>query len=213
MQRIFHGKARGVRVRHMVDLYSGLGCASESMVRAGWSVLRIENNPLLSAVPFTVMQDAKLLRWKVDFRQDIRPLDLIWASPPCRDFSNAYGSPKSIHAREHGIESYKPDMSLLEAAIAIIEKVKPKYWVIENVVGSIKYFEKYLGKPRQIIGPYVLWGNFPFLEVDDAQLTPKKKKDKTSTHPLRSNHKACVDYAISDALRIAIEQQKSITDF
>lgn len=200
-------------MRHMVDLFSGMGGASEAMINAGWNVLRIENNPLLSAVPFTVIDDVKLVRDNVESRVDIRPIDLIWASPPCREFSNAYASPKSIHGREFGLDSYEPDMSLFEAAMDIIEKVKPKYWVIENVVGSIRYVEPLLGKPRQIIGPYVLWGNFPFLEVDESALVPKKKKDVHSANPLRSNIKAKVDFAISDALRNAIEQQKSITDF
>ena len=200
-------------MRHMVDLFSGLGGASEAMVQAGWHVLRIENNPLLSEVPFTVIDDVKLIRDSVESRVDIRPIDLIWASPPCRAFSNAYASPKSIHAREHGLESYEPDMSLFEAAIDIIEKVKPKYWIIENVVGSIRYVEPLLGIPRQIIGPYVLWGNFPFIDVDESQLVPKKKKDVHSANPLRANIKAKVDFAVSEALRAAIEEQKSILDF
>jgi site-specific DNA-cytosine methylase len=37
----------------MLDLFSGLGGASEAFVRAGWEVMRIENNPLLSEVPNT----------------------------------------------------------------------------------------------------------------------------------------------------------------
>ena len=45
---------------HMVDLCAGLGGASEAMVRSNkWSVLRIDNNPLLADVPFMVMADGK----------------------------------------------------------------------------------------------------------------------------------------------------------
>jgi len=112
-----------------------------------------------------------------------------------------------------GIESYRPDLSLVLAALDIIEIVKPKYWIIENVVGSIRYFEEYLGEPRQIIGPYVLWGNFPFLEVDESELATKASKDVHSSNPLRSNYKAKVDFAISKALKDTIESQSSILDF
>lgn len=199
--------------KHMVDLFSGFGGASEAMLE-DWSVLRIENNPLLSEVPRTVITDVKLLSNRL-INHDIIPqkIDLIWASPPCREFSNAYSSPKSIWGREHGLDSYKPDMSLLMAALDIIEIVRPKYWVIENVVGSIRYFEEFLGKPRQIIGPYVLWGNFPLIHVEETQLENKSKKDVHSSNPLRSNYKAKVDFAISLGLKTAIENQKSILEF
>ena len=206
-------------MKHMLDLFSGLGGASEAMVQDNtWSVLRIENNPLLGGVPYTVIDDVKNLqpqnyghRFKAG--RNNPKIDLIWASPPCREFSSGYSSPKSIWSRENGIESYEPNMDLLLVTIEIIERVKPKYWVIENVVGAIRYFEEFLGEPRQIIGPYVLWGNFPLLEVDKSQLASKTSKDVHSSNPLRSNHKAKVDFAISLQLKLAVEQQQSIFDY
>lgn len=201
--------------KHFLDLFSGLGGASEAFVQDfdNWSVLRIDNNPLLSGVPFTVIDDVSKVKKAVRVYHKNK-IECIWASPPCVAFSNAYSSPKSIHVREHGIESYKPDMSLLLSAIEIIETVKPKYWVIENVVGSIRYFHEFLGEPRQIIGPYVLWGNFPILEIDKSSLESKAKKDvKHSSHPLRSNYKAKVDFEISAALKKTIESQQSILDY
>ena len=203
--------------KHFLDLFSGLGGASEAFVQDldNWAVLRIDNNPLLGGVPFTVIDDITNLKPTTrNMKKDTwKRLDCIWASPPCRDFSNGYSSPKSIHVREHGIDSYKPDMTLLTAALDIIERVKPKYWVIENVVGSIRYFEEYLGKPRQIIGPYVLWGYFPYLDVKPEMIRAKSSKDVHSSNPLRSNYKAKVDFAISKALKDAIEQQFSIFDY
>ena len=199
--------------KHFLDLFSGFGGASEAFVQdlGNWTVLRIDNNPLLGGVPFTVIDDIKNIKPNYGVYLDAK-IDCIWASPPCREFSNGYSSPKSIHAREHGLESYKPDMTLLTAAMDIIERVKPKYWVIENVVGSIRYFKEYLGEPRQIIGPYVLWGNFPFLELQEP-LQTKASKDVHSSNPLRSNYKAKVDFAISKALKDAIEKQSSILEY
>lgn len=199
--------------KHFLDLFSGFGGASEAFVQdlANWSVLRIDNNPLLGGVPYTVIDDVTKLTPEVQDPKWI--IHCIWASPPCRDFSNGFASPKSKHVRDHGIDSYEPDMSLLHAAMEIIEIVKPKYWIIENVVGSIRYFEEFLGEPRQIIGPYVLWGNFPFLEIDEASLVSKSKKDVHSSNPLRANYKAKVDYSISKALKNAIETQTSILDY
>ena len=202
-------------MKHFLDLFSGLGGASEAFVQdlRQWAVLRIDNNPLLGGVPFTVIENVNKLNVCLPKGMEWEKIDCIWASPPCRDFSNGYSSPKSIHVREHGIDSYNPDMSLLTTALDIIDTVKPKYWVIENVVGSIRYFEEYLGEPRQIIGPYVLWGNFPYLDVDSTQLTSKSKKDVHSSNPLRANYKAKVDFAISKALKDALEKQSSILDY
>lgn len=206
--------------KHFLDLFSGLGGASEAFAQdlGNWSVLRIDNNPLLNSVPFTVIDDIEQLAndltpGVIRSNLDYLVIDCIWASPPCTDFSGGFNSPKSKAARsEEGLESYNPDLSLVTAAMDIIERVKPKYWVIENVVGSIRYFKDILGEPRQIIGPYVLWGNFPYLEVDESRLT--RKQDKNSApHPLRSNRRALVDFEVSRALKESIENQKSILEF
>ena len=201
--------------KHFLDLFSGLGGASEAFAQdlGNWTVLRIDNNPLLCEVPMTVMDDVKLLANDLNpagmFPRTLEKIDVIWASPPCREFSLGYSSPRSKAARAG--EDYEPDMSLLYAAMEIIEIVKPKYWIIENVVGSIRYFAEELGEPRQIIGPYVLWGNFPWL--DNVAVEPKKNKDVHSKNPLRSNIRAKVDFSLSQALKDAIEKQTSILDY
>jgi len=202
--------------KHFLDLFSGFGGASEAFVQDldNWTVLRIDNNPLLGGVPFTVIDDIPRIANNIFGPQNVlKKIDVIWASPPCREFSNGYSSPKSIHAREHGLDSYKPDMSLLTAALDIIEIVKPKYWVIENVVGSIRYFREFLGEPRQIIGPYVLWGNFPMIDCKPEMIMAKSGKDVHSSNPLRSNYKAKVDFEISSSLKYAIENQKSLFEY
>ena len=203
--------------KHFLDLFSGLGGASEAFVQDldNWTVLRIDNNPLLGGVPFTIIDDIKNIVKQVHPWKGVTydGIDCVWASPPCTDFSGGFNSPKSKAARSpEGLDSYNPDLSLLLAALDIIETVKPKYWVIENVVGSIRYFKEYLGEPRQIIGPYVLWGNFPMLMVDKSQLD-KKKDRNSSPHPLRSNRRAKVSFEVSRALKEALEQQKTITEF
>lgn len=204
--------------KHFLDLCSGLGGASEAFVQDldNWTVLRIDNNPLLGGVPFTVIDDINNFKPIPAHRrlpESIDPIECIWASPPCTDFSGGFNSPKSKAARSpEGLDSYEPDMSLLETVMRIIEIVKPKYWIIENVVGSIRYFGEYLGEPRQIIGPYVLWGNFPLLQVDNTKLDKKQDRD-SSPHPLRSNRRAKVSIEVSRALKEALEHQSSIFDF
>jgi len=86
--------------KHFLDLFSGLGGASEAFVQDldHWTVLRIDNNPLLGGVPFTIIDDIRNIKPNYGVYLDAK-IECIWASPPCREFSNGYSSPKSIHIR------------------------------------------------------------------------------------------------------------------
>jgi hypothetical protein len=106
---------------------------------------------------------------------------------------------------------FEPSMKLLKATLDIIKITKPRYWVIENVIGSISYFSNLGLTPSQIHGPHVLYGKYP--KFNPGPIPTKASKDKTSTHPLRANHKALVPFSISSALREAIIQQKTLFDF
>jgi hypothetical protein len=139
----------------------------------------------------------------------IREYDVLLAGPPCREFSLAYSSPRSIAARNG--EKFEPDMTCLEAVLDIIRITKPRVWVIENVVGSAEYFARAGLVVRQKHGPHQLYGNFPMFECDE--LPSKASKDKTSTDPLRANHKALIPLELSSKLRTAIVEQTTLFDF
>ena len=202
----------------VLDLFSGLGGFSEAFVNHGCEVIRIENNPLLENVAHTQIKDVLEVR---DYLQDchqrglpIQKPDIILASPPCLMFSNAYSAPKSMYLRKFGtLDGYEPDMTLLEATLDIIKLVKPRYWIIENVHGAGRYFEKYLGQARQCIGPYSFWGNFPIItNVDVASLPTKAEKDKRHSE-IRANHKAYIPIQISHSLLMSILEQQTIFDY
>lgn len=153
----------------VLDLFSGLGGFSEAFVLAGDEVVRVENNPLLSEVPCTSMQDVLVMRDRLHLYhaqgEPIRQCDVILAGVPCYEFSLAYSAPRSI-AQRNG-EQWEPSMDLLEATLDIIRIVKPRYWVIENVHGSQKYFAKYGLVQKQKHGAHVLYGNFPMFHTRD----------------------------------------------
>lgn len=198
----------------VLDLFSGLGGFSEAFYRAGDEVVRVENNPLLSEVPCTSMQDVLTMRDRLlEFEsqgEPIRSVDVIMAGPPCREFSLAYGAPRAVAHRQN--EQFEPSMELLEATMEIIRIVKPRYWIIENVIGSIKYFEDFGLPPRQIHGPHVFYGNYPMFQPR-GEIPTKASKDKHSGNPLRANHKALIPFEISESLRSAIVAQTSLFDF
>ena len=197
----------------VLDLFSGLGGFSEAFLLAGDEVVRVENNPLLSEVPCTTMQDVLAMRDRLHLYhaqgEPIRQYDVLLAGPPCREFSLAYSSPRSIAHRQG--DDFHPNMELLEATLDIIRITKPRYWCIENVVGSAEYFAKYGLEVRQKHGPHLLYGNFPMFQP--GELPTKASKDKSSTNPLRANHKALIPFELSLQLRKAILEQTTLFDY
>ena len=205
----------------VLDLFSGLGGFSEAFVLNNDEVLRIENNPLLSEVKHTVLMDVRKLRDIIKqglIEGDLNPylcnIDLIVASPPCYDFSLAFSAPQGIVSRmgRESFEAYEPDMELFTVTLEIIEMLKPRYWIIENVRGSIRHCEKIGLKPRQKFQAYVLYGNFPMFKP--PKMPTKANKDiKGHGDPLRANYRALIPLELSESLRSAIINQKTIFDF
>lgn len=99
----------------------------------------------------------------------------IIANPVCTEFSTANGF--------HKERDYNKAMEQVNHCIRIIEKSKPKWWVIENPAnGKLKDF---LGKPKMVYQPWrygspwtkktALWGNFTIPEpmYDNWDEVPK----------------------------------------
>jgi len=199
----------------VLDLFSGLGGFSEAFVRAGHEVMRIDNNPLLSEVPHTEIFDIFEFRdILVDHNQRghvISQPDVILASPPCHEFSMAHNAPRSIASREGTLDEYEPNMEYLNVAMEIISLLKPKWYIIENVVGSIRYFEPVLGKHKQKVGAFVFWGSFPRIHL--LQEIPSKAQMDKRHSPLRSNYRAKIPLPVSMGILTAILEQTYITDW
>ena len=199
----------------IIDLFSGLGGASEAFVRDydNHDIIRLDNNILLKNVPHTQIHDLVSDSWTDGINMFWYNPDLIWASPPCDDFSLGYNAPGPKAARE-GVK-FEPDMRPLRAALKIIKILKPRYWVIENVRGASKIFSKEMGvnAPRQIIdGTYFLWGNFPYLQ-DIAVNRTKKAELWEINNPLRKNIRGKIPIEISGALLKAMKQQTTLEDW
>jgi hypothetical protein len=197
----------------ILDLFSGLGGFSEAFLRAGDEVVRVENNPLLSEVPNTSIEDVKDVRDRLQrYKEEghpIRQIDVVLASPPCLEFSLAYSAPRGVAQRNN--EEHEPSLDLLQVVIDIIDLVQPRYWVIENVVGSARYF-KLLGiEVNQVHGACLFYGKFPKFKT--PRMKSKKEKDSWHGDPLRMNKRALIPLELSMALRKAIVEQKTIFEF
>jgi len=194
----------------MIDLFAGLGGASTAFWNhPDWLVLRIDNNEDL--LPYTkglIMADITDFDAVCAIIDALMPEEVeqlvIWASPPCLEFSNAFSSPRS-KAQRAGLD-YSPSMDCLFAALDIIEHYSPEIFWIENVRGATKYFEEEIGTFRQRIGQFFLWGQFPLIALREARHRYLTKPDKRHS-PIRANIRAEIPEEISKAVLASIEFQ------
>lgn len=175
--------------------FAGLGGAEQAFVDAGDNVLRVDNNPLLKDVEHMTIEDLAI------YQTPELSWDIAMFGPPCTEFSNGYAGPRPT--AERAGRTYFPSLDCLRLSVEWIEKHKPRYWFIENVVGAIKYFRPYLGEPTQIVGLFVLWHNLPGLisVCSDEVRGHKGNCSAWSTDPLRANRKALWPLALSSAVR------------
>jgi hypothetical protein len=164
----------------MLDLFAGLGGASAAMRDRGWDVVTVDVEPRFGC---TVTADLSAWSW-----DGPRP-DLVWASPPCTEFSR-----ESMPWCRTG---QTPGMELVNAARRIIAECEPQWWVIENVRGATRYLNPILGEPVSY-GPFFLWGAFPAFRA-------RVRFFKERLSSTRRAERAQVPYALSEALARACE--------
>lgn len=140
--------------RWMVELFAGTGTVATAFRSIGWEATTVDNDPETAPdVLADLSAGLPLLPQRPGF---------VWASPPCTEFSRA-------NSRiDHGGKT--PDLSLVFATLQAVATIRPRFWVLENVVGAIPF----LGIPGQKVGPFCLWGYFPEIRVPYAAQIHRK---------------------------------------
>ena len=172
----------------MLDLFSGTGGASAAFQDAGWDVVTVDND--VRHAP-DVLADLRRWSWHGG------PPDVLWASPPCQEFSRT----AMPWCRKKGPP--EPSMELVEAALRVVEECRPHYWVLENVRGAVPYLAPLLGAPRVVAGPFHLWGYFPPFRLHVAPFKERLGGDDQV-------QRAAVPYRLSAALLAAVTRQPEL---
>jgi len=197
----------------LIDLCSGLGGASEAFMHSkNWVVLRFDNDDRFAGVlPNThfidltnPIQSIMILRDHIktsivlhgDFEEVV-----IWASPPCTDFSLA--NPNRPN---------DPCLKIVKSCISIIKLLEPDAWIIENVKGAISHFRPLMGEFSQNIDCFFFWGVFPLISLVD-RVKHHKPLNHSSANPLRPNLRAYVPMHISKGFLNALDCQMTMFDF
>lgn len=172
----------------MLDLFSGMGGASKAMKDVGWEVITVDNNPDFKP---GIIADI------TQYHYSGPTPDLIWASPPCTEFSKRALPPTwKCNAGQHK----EPDMSCVIATKRIIDEVNPRYWIIENVQGAVKYLNPIFGHYIKKCGSRYLWGVFPICDP-----APGYGKWRLSQSKDRAALRSIIPIQISKAVRIGCE--------
>lgn len=169
----------------VVELFSGRARATAAFRTRGYRVLTVDvdrrHRPDIVAdvchLPLLLGPDVG------------RPVELLWCSPPCTEFSDA--NPNA---------PLRPSLELIFAALSAVQLLRPRYWVLENVRGAIPF----LGIPAQKIGPWCLWGYFPELRVTFPMQTHQKSTHRTAVA------RASVPSELGEALYTAVERSRGV---
>jgi len=98
----------------LLELFSGTGSVGKVAELLGYSVVSLD------------LKDAKIttdiLEWDYT-KLDPDEIDIIWASPPCIEYSIA---------KTTGVRKIDYANRIVKKTLEIINYFKPKYWFIEN---------------------------------------------------------------------------------
>ena len=117
-----------------LELFAGSCSFSKVAKEFGWNTLTVDWEQYGSIDYVT-----DILQF--DYSRIQEKIDLIWASPPCTTFSVAsmghhWTGGKGAYIPK--TENAKIGLQILEKTLEIIERVNPKYWVIENPRGMMR---------------------------------------------------------------------------
>ena len=120
-----------------IELFAGTGSFSKVAKGLGHSIFATDIQQVDEDFPIHLLVDVRDLRGS-SFPQVMKPVDFLWASPPCEGFSvaaigkswNHDNTPKSDTAR-HGLE-------LVEHTWRLIDELEPTWWFIENPRGKLR---------------------------------------------------------------------------
>ncbi len=182
----------------MLDLFAGLGGASQAMRERGWSVVTIDDRAELET---EVVTDIRAYSYSGP------AIDLLWASPPCTEFAKD-------DKRCWYPDAERPSCELLAHTLRLICEVRPRWWLIENVRGARSWFEPVLGAPVLQSPPLYLWGRppaglllprLPAFKENLSRRSSDPRLQRMNSDDRRRQLRAVVPYEVSYALAGACE--------
>ena len=101
--------------KRLLELFSGTGSVGNVAKELGFTVISLDRD-----MEATIKTD--IMNW--DYKCfDRKSFDVIWASPPCTEYSRCKTrAPRDIEGANE----------IVQRTLDILEYFEPKYWIIEN---------------------------------------------------------------------------------
>ena len=153
-----HAEEQPSRKLTLLDCFCGKGGVSDGYAKEGYDVLGID-----------IIDAPKLLHYKHRFMQanmmaldgkDFKGFDVIWGSPPCRDFT-ILNDIRWKHKKNPFF-----GLLLVKGFVRFCNEAEPTFWIMENVAGLKKELP-FLPSLECRIGfkKHVFYGYFPKFEM------------------------------------------------
>jgi hypothetical protein len=147
---------------HCLDLFCGLGGFSAAFADSErWEVTTVDIEERFAP---DIRADVLDLR-----PSDLPAADLVLASPPCRCFSRSAAWCDHFDGADPQTADARESVALAYHTLGLIHAVNPRYWVVENPMGS--KLKQYFGEPTGAVTycqygtdyqkPTYLWGDHP----------------------------------------------------
>ncbi len=147
-----------------LELFSGTKSFGKVVDKKGWKCMSLDldkkHNPDIKI---------NILEW--DYKQyDKDSFDIIWASPPCTEYSIA---------KTRGIRDIEGSNKIVLRTIEIINYFNPKIWFIENPQTSLLKKQPFMNDFKYVDGDYCMYGK------------PYRKRTRFWTNKENINLKLC----------------------
>lgn len=174
----------------LLELFSGTGSVGSVFKRhfRDLEVVSLDIHP-----KYNPTHSTDILKW--DYKQYSRgEFDIIWASPPCTEYSIA---------KQVGVRDLDTADKIVKRTFRIIKYLSPRWWFMENPGGGgmlskrpfMRKYEKYLNActychyGSMFRKPTNIWTNLPGLKLRYCTKSdPCKWKREHNRHPMIAQH-------------------------
>jgi site-specific DNA-cytosine methylase len=148
----------------LLELFSGTGSVGRIAKKMGYDVVSVD-------MVFPATHRCDILKWNYKMYPP-GYFDVIWASPPCTEFS---------YAKTTGVRDMEGALKLVERTLRILRYFQPKWYAIENPVGHLRHTDVMKKRRDRKTISYCKYG-YPYRKNTDiwtnAKFTPKKCEGK-----------------------------------